>query len=126
MYELFHNRFMLHHNVCQHRVTVAIQMMWVTLENQTTLNFHVRFRQISVVVLNKHNFRMLSVTLVILLLYNQVASTFWPYFSPHLFRIVDAFVEAGDHFKLGGKTISEAVLDPETFLRLTGLHLCFS
>ncbi|KAF4074640.1 hypothetical protein AMELA_G00241610 [Ameiurus melas] len=60
MYELFHNRYMLHYNVCQHRVKVAIETM-----------------------------------------------------------IVDALVAAEGHFKLGGKTISKAVMDPKTYLKLT-------
>ncbi|XP_053466305.1 deoxynucleoside triphosphate triphosphohydrolase SAMHD1-like isoform X2 [Ictalurus furcatus] len=60
MYELFHNRYLLHYNVCQHRVKVAIETM-----------------------------------------------------------IVDALLEAEGHFKLGDKTISEAVMDPKTYLKLT-------
>ncbi|KAF4074639.1 hypothetical protein AMELA_G00241600 [Ameiurus melas] len=60
MYELFHNRYMLHYNVCQHRVKVAIETM-----------------------------------------------------------IVDALLAAEGHFKLDEKTISEAVMDPKTYLKLT-------
>ncbi|XP_026996626.2 deoxynucleoside triphosphate triphosphohydrolase SAMHD1-like isoform X2 [Tachysurus fulvidraco] len=60
MYELFHNRYMLHYTVCHHRVNVAIETM-----------------------------------------------------------ITDALVAAEGHYKLGRKTISEAVLDPKTFLKLT-------
>ncbi|XP_060739744.1 deoxynucleoside triphosphate triphosphohydrolase SAMHD1-like [Tachysurus vachellii] len=60
MYELFHNRYMLHYTVYHHRVKVVIETI-----------------------------------------------------------ITDALVAAEDHYKLGGKTISEAVLDPKTFMKLT-------
>ncbi|XP_053530222.1 deoxynucleoside triphosphate triphosphohydrolase SAMHD1 isoform X3 [Ictalurus punctatus] len=60
MYELFHNRYLLHYNVCQHRVKVAIETM-----------------------------------------------------------IVDVLLAAEGHFKLDGKTISEAVMVPKTYLKLT-------
>ncbi|KAG7318586.1 hypothetical protein KOW79_018341 [Hemibagrus wyckioides] len=67
IYELFHNRYMLHYTVCHHRVKVAIEAM-----------------------------------------------------------ITDALVAAEGHFKLGDKTISEAVLHLETYVKLTGSHLCLS
>ncbi|XP_053337587.1 deoxynucleoside triphosphate triphosphohydrolase SAMHD1-like [Clarias gariepinus] len=60
MYELFHNRYILHYTVCHHRVKVAIETM-----------------------------------------------------------IIDVLLEAEAHFRIGDKKISQAVMDPKTYLNLT-------
>lgn len=110
MYELFHSRYMLHHYVCQHRVNVAIQMMWVI---QANISCRV-----------KHNFRTLWVIAVVLLLYDHVTNTgLTVLLSPHVCRIVDALLAAEEHLHY---KITKAVMEPETFLTLTGSHFCFS
>lgn len=69
MYELFHNRYMLHNNVCKHKVAVAIEMMWVNLENQTALNF--------MWDLGKHQLSCWSNIMFIPLIFTGLLMHFW-------------------------------------------------